>query len=125
MVQACLCDWLNFLFLSFMGADFSKFPEMFKFALQILLAGNPKRLKAQPTTKSRHQKHKERSGMAVCSLSSAPLESNSLLSQNKTYHVAATQVSQFVSKMRRRKALLKTISIQQKGFLGPNEYLLN
>jgi hypothetical protein len=48
-----------------------------------------------------------------------------LLSQNKTYHVAATQVSQFVSKMRRRKALLKTISIQQKGFLGPNEYLLD
>jgi hypothetical protein len=27
--------------------------------------------------------------------------------------------------MRRRKALLKTISIQQKGFLGPNEYLLD
>jgi hypothetical protein len=43
-----------------MGADFSKFQEVLRSALQILPADNLKGFKTQPTIKNKHQEHKER-----------------------------------------------------------------
>jgi hypothetical protein len=50
------------------------------------------------------------------------LISKNLFSQNKTDHIQLNRLH-YVSKMRRREALWKTINIHKK-FLGPNEYLL-
>jgi hypothetical protein len=43
-----------------MGINFPKFQEVLKFALQILSTDDLKGFKTQPTTKSQHQKYKER-----------------------------------------------------------------
>jgi hypothetical protein len=50
----------SFVELTDIGADFSNFQGVFRFALQILPADNLKGFKTHPKTKSRHQKHKER-----------------------------------------------------------------
>jgi hypothetical protein len=42
-----------------MGADLLQFQGVLRIALQILRAESLKGFKTQPTTKSRHQKHKE------------------------------------------------------------------
>jgi hypothetical protein len=50
------------------------------------------------------------------------LNSQNLLHQNKTDHIQLNRIY-YLSKTRRQEALWKTVNIQEKNFLHPNEYL--
>jgi predicted GIY-YIG superfamily endonuclease len=86
-----------------MGADFTKFQGVLRFALQILPADNLKGFKMQPTTKSWHQKHKEQTVELQDVHSPLQLLNyKNLLSQNKTDHIQRNWLH-CLSKMQRRK----------------------
>jgi hypothetical protein len=87
---------------SCMGAGFSKFQGVLRFALQILTADSLKGLKTQPTTLSRHQKHDERT--TVCYSPLLLLNSENPLRQNRTDHMQLNRLH-YISKKLRQEAL--------------------
>jgi hypothetical protein len=108
-----------------LGASFSKFQGVLRLVSQIIPANNLQKIENAADDKESAPKARGTNGVELQGVySPLPLlNSENLLSQNKTDHLQLNRLH-YLSKMGRREALWRTINILTKIFLAPNECLL-